>query len=118
MRDEAARRGVKGAKTLDAKVLSERTDDASRDLLRQYAANISIGLANLAHVLRPALFVLHGDAVRGGEIFRELIEDATKERVLPHIRDSIEIVASDLDARAGLLGAAALVLSETFHLSI
>jgi predicted NBD/HSP70 family sugar kinase len=118
LRDEAARRGIKGANTLDAKVLAARTDDASRDLLRRYAANISIGLANLAHVLRPALFVLHGDAARGGETFRELISEETKERVLPHIRGSIEVVASDLDARAGLLGAAGLVLSETFHLSI
>lgn len=118
LRDEATRRGVKDATTLDAKSLAARDDDESRDLLQAYAANIAIGLANLAHVLRPSLFILHGDAVGGGEAFSTLIEEETKRRVLPHIRDTIEVVASDLDPRAGLLGAAGLALSETFHLSI
>ncbi len=118
LRAEASRMGMKGSKTLDAKVLAAQTDDASRDLLRRYAGNIAIGFANLAHVLRPSLFILHGDAARGGETFRRLIEDETRSRVLPHIRKSVEVVTSDLDVRAGLLGAAGLVLSETFHLSI
>jgi len=118
LRTEGARRGIKGAAKLDAKTLVEREDEASRELLERYAANIAIGLANLAHVLRPALFVLHGDAVGGGEAFCALIERETKARVLPHIKASIEVVASDLDARAGLLGAAGLVLSETFNLAI
>lgn len=118
LRAEGARRGIEGAKTLDAKTLGSRGDDASHELLARYAGNIAIGLANLAHILRPALFILHGDAVAGGETFRALIEQETKARVLPHIRSSIEVVASDLDARAGLLGAAGLVLSETFHLAI
>ncbi len=117
LRAEAARRDVSGAGSIDARSLADRDDKASRELFRDYAANISIGLANLAHILRPSLFILHGDAVGGGEPFRALIEEETKKRVLPHIRDSIEIASSDLDARAGLLGAAGLVLSETFHLT-
>lgn len=118
LRAEATRRGIKGAAKLDAASLVARDDKDARELLQRYAANIAVGFANLAHILRPALFILHGDAVGGGEMFRAMIERETKNRVLPHIRGSIEVVSSDLDARAGLLGAAGLVLSETFHLSI
>jgi predicted NBD/HSP70 family sugar kinase len=118
LREEAKRRGIGGARTLDARTLAAREDEPSRRLLRDYAANISIGLANLAQVVRPSLFILHGDAAQGGETLRSLVEEETKARVLPHIRDGIEVVCSDLDAKASLLGAAGLVLSETFHLSI
>jgi hypothetical protein len=37
--------------------------------------------------------------------------------VLPHLRADLTVALSSLDQRAGLLGAAGLVLSETFHLS-
>lgn len=120
LRREGERRGVASAATLDARRLaSEATDDAAaRDLLRAYAANIAVGLANLTQILSPGMFILHGDAVGGGETFRALVESETKARVFPHVRRSVEVVLSELDQRAGLLGAAGLVLSETFHLAV
>jgi predicted NBD/HSP70 family sugar kinase len=119
MRKQAAELSLKGASKLDAKglaALATGNDDA-RSLLGRYADNIAVGLANLTQILSPGLFVLHGDAVRGGEVLRALIEEATKERVLPHVRDSVEVVLSELDQRATVLGAAGLVLSETFQLT-
>jgi predicted NBD/HSP70 family sugar kinase len=119
MRKQAADLSLKGASKLDAKglaALATGNDDA-RSLLGRYADNIAVGLANLTQILSPGLFVLHGDAVRGGEVLRALIEEATKERVLPHVRDSVEVVLSELDQRATVLGAAGLVLSETFQLT-
>jgi predicted NBD/HSP70 family sugar kinase len=120
MRSEAARIGVKGASKLDAQRLVERaaTDEDALGLLQRYADNIAIGLANLTQILSPGLFILHGDAVGGGDRFRALIEEATRDRVLGHIRPTVEVVLSDLDQRATLLGAAGLVLSETFQLAI
>ncbi len=120
MRSEAARIGVKGASKLDAQRLVERaaTDEDALGLLQRYADNIAIGLANLTQILSPGLFILHGDAVGGGDRFRALIEEATRDRVLGHIRPTVEVVLSDLDQRATLLGAAGLVLSETFQLDI
>jgi predicted NBD/HSP70 family sugar kinase len=120
MRREASRLRLPGAKTLDACALvslAER-DDQADDLLRTYAGNIAIGLANLTQLLSPGLFILHGDAVGGGELLRSSIEERTKQLVLPHVRTSVEVVASALDQRATLLGAAGLVLSDTFHLSV
>jgi predicted NBD/HSP70 family sugar kinase len=120
LRAQAAQMSLKGAARLDAKrlVALAGEDDDAADLLARYADNIAVGLANLVEILSPGVFVLHGDVVSGGEKLRKLIEDATKRRVLPHMRRSVEVVLSELDQRATLLGAAGLVLSETFHLAI
>lgn len=121
LRAEATRRELNGAASLDARALVAQAADGSKaaaGLLEEYADNLAIGLANLTQILNPGLFIIHGDAVGGGETLRVLIVRKTKERVLSNLRDYVEVVLSELDQRAGLLGAAGLVLSETFHLSI
>lgn len=117
LREEAAKAGIDGAATIDGRALAADGSDEAADLLARYASNVSIGLANLTQIMSPGLFILHGDVVGGGERLRTLIADALAERVLGHMRASIEVVFSELDRRAGLLGAAGLVFSETFHLS-
>jgi predicted NBD/HSP70 family sugar kinase len=121
LRREATRLRLPDAKKLDGRALvrlAETGNEKAIELLRAYAANLAIGLANLTQILSPGLFILHGDAVGGGEVLRSLIEEEMRRRVLPHVRGSVEVVASQLDQRATLLGAAGLVLSETFHLSV
>ena len=120
LRSEAARIGITGASKIDAAALVERSsdDEDALGLLQRYADNIAIGLANLTQILSPGLFILHGDTVGGGERFRALVEEAARDRVLGHVRASVEVVLSELDTDAALLGAAGLVLSETFHLAI
>ncbi|MGH2812080.1 MAG: ROK family protein [Actinomycetota bacterium] len=121
LRAEASRLGLPNADGLDARALVDLAEDGSTDassLLEEYANNLAIGLANLAQILSLRFFILHGDAVGGGETFRALTEKKTKEHVLEYLREELEVVLSELDQRAGLLGAAGLVLSETFHLSI
>jgi predicted NBD/HSP70 family sugar kinase len=121
LRSEAAKAKIKGAATLDAAALvalAEGGDAAADGLLRRYADNIAVGLANLTQLLTPGLFILHGDAVGGGETLRALIQAATRERVLGHVRGQVAVVLSELDQHATVLGAAGLVLSETFQLAI
>ncbi len=120
LRAEAARRALSDAESLDARALVGQAESSTEaaGLLEEYADHLAIGLANLTQILNPGLFIIHGDAVGGGETLRALIDRKTKERVLVNLRDYVEVVLSELDQRAGLLGAAGLVLSETFHLSI
>jgi predicted NBD/HSP70 family sugar kinase len=119
LRREAATLGIKHATKLDASHLVARADgdDNAMSLLHRYADNIAVGLAALTHLLSPGLFILHGDAVGGGEKLRALVEEAARRRVFAHVRRSVEVVVSELDQRATLLGAAGLVLSETFALT-
>jgi predicted NBD/HSP70 family sugar kinase len=121
LRAKASRIQLPNADALDARALVDLKESGSGDassLLDEYANNLAIGLANLSQILNPSFFILHGDAVGGGETLRALIEQKTKEQVLDYLRDELEVVLSELDQRAGLLGAAGVVLSETFHLSI
>lgn len=91
--------------------LSDRVA-AAADLVERYAVNLSIGLANLNQVLSLEVFILHGDAVGGGESFRRLLERHARARSLARL----SVVYSHLGADVTLLGASALVLSETFRL--
>jgi predicted NBD/HSP70 family sugar kinase len=115
---EARRRKVRGAADLNAARLVEAatTSPAAADLLDEYADHLAIGMANLVQVLTPRVLILHGDAIGGGEELRTRIEAAVRRRVLAYLRNDVRVVLSELDRRAGLLGAAALVLSETFRL--
>jgi predicted NBD/HSP70 family sugar kinase len=120
LRSEAAKAKIKGGSKIDARklVALASEDAAASELLQRYASNLAVGLANLTQLLSPGLFILHGDAVGGGERFRSLVEDATRKRTLGHVRESVAVVLSELDQNATVLGAAGLVLSETFHLAI
>jgi predicted NBD/HSP70 family sugar kinase len=118
LRREAKARGIKGASSLNAGELASRDDAKSGELLERYAHNIAVGLANLTEIFSPGVFILHGDAVGGGERFRAMIERATRGRVLAHMRRGVQVVGSELDQRATLLGAAGLMLSETFQLAV
>ncbi len=119
LRAEAGALRLKGARALDARrlvAMAKRSVEAA-GLLDRYADNLAIGLANLLILLSPQRIILHGDAVGGGEPFRELLETKLRARVLGNLADRVELVLSELDQRAGLLGAAGLVLSETFRLA-
>jgi predicted NBD/HSP70 family sugar kinase len=120
LRKQGARRKIRGASTLDARSLAARAesgDDPAAQLMHSYADNIAVGLANLTQMLSPPFYIVHGDAVGGGEVFRALIEERTRARVMSHMRPTVHVAFSELDQRAALLGAAGLVLSETFHLT-
>ena len=118
LRAEAERVQLPKAGRMDAAKLHALAAEsrAARRLFEDYADHLAIGLANLAQVLGVTLFVLHGDAVGGGEEFRALIEQAVRDRTLPGLSENIRIVLSKLDQRAAVLGAASLVLSSAFDL--
>lgn len=91
---------------------------AAEALLQDYADNLALGLANLVNLLGIRRLVLHGDVAGGGETMRTRIEAATRRRVLGYLRDDLQVQLSALDADAALLGAAGLVLSESFKLAV
>jgi predicted NBD/HSP70 family sugar kinase len=120
LRAEAAARKLPNPSAVTASSLTALADDGSAKaaaLLEAYADNLAVGLANLVMLLNPEKVILHGDVVGSGEPLRALIEDKTKTRVLPHLRDELRVALSSLDQEAGILGATGLVLSETFHLA-
>lgn len=119
LRAEAQRLGLRGAPAMDAASLRSlaMSSNAAAGLLNRYADNLAIGLANLAMVISPERIILHGDAVGGGEPFRSLIDAKMRQRTMGPFADRVALTLSALDQRAALLGAAGVVLSETFRLA-
>ena len=121
LRREARALGLPAASRIDSAALVALSDtghDAARRLLDTYADNLAVGLSALVNLLGAKHLLLHGDVVSGGEPLRTAIESATRQRSLGYLRDHVSVRLSALDADAGLLGAAGLVLSETFTLTV
>lgn len=86
----------------------------AREIIVEYAENVALGLVNIQQLCAPALFILHGEAHLGGELFRATIEQ--RLRVVDAQTTSpqpprVRIADTDADDVA-LLGGAGLVLSE------
>ena len=117
LRAEAKALGLSGASraTTESMVALGAPAEA---LLVRWADNLAAGLANLVNLLGTTRLILHGDLVGGGEAMRAMVEVATQARVLGHLREDVQVTFSALDSDAALLGAAGLVLSETFRLNV
>lgn len=115
LRAEAQRVGLPDSNTIDAARLTAllapgEQRSAARALLDRYADHLAIGLVNLFQTLGIDTFVLHGDAVGGGEVLLERIRAATRRRA----SSELDIRVSTL-ADATVLGAAGAVLSDLLH---
>jgi glucokinase len=88
--------------------LSEGDADAAR-VMQRFAWWLALGLANLANVLDPRVFVIAGGLIEAADVvlpparaaFADLVEGAEH-------RGDVEIVAAALGERAGAIGAALL----------
>jgi glucokinase len=84
-------------------------DAEAVEIFTRFAWWLALGLANLANIYDPSVFVLGGGLVEAGEVllaptraaFAELVEGAAHRPV-------VEIVPAQLGERAGAIGAAAL----------
>lgn len=86
--------------------LSEGDDDARR-VMERFAWWLALGLANLANILDPELFVLGGGLVAAGDLLLEPARRAFADLVEGGAyRPAIDIVPAALGERAGAIGAA------------
>ncbi len=118
LRNQAVRRGIP-SKDCDLKHLTARAgmgDNTADELLHVYADHVAVGIANMVHLLSLSLFILHGEVIRGGTRLRDMIQDAVTKRTLPQLSGQPAVEFSTLDQEAGILGAAAAVI--TRHLGI
>ena len=79
-----------------------------RDLLEEWAQEVSYGLVNLIHIFNPSLILLGGGLLEQPLAF-ELIERETKKRTMESFR-KVVLKNASLGNQAGLLGAASLHL--------
>ncbi|WP_208245888.1 ROK family protein (plasmid) [Rhizobium sp. T1470] len=121
LRDEAKARGVPKPHMLNAGrlvTLAGGGVKGAKELLQQYAFNISVGLANLQQLMAPDCIVLHGDIVLGGKTMLNLIEGSFRELVFHRPGEEIALAFGDSEDVAALRGAACLFLSELLNFVI
>ena len=98
-----------GASGSDVEAAARRGDPASLRLLDGEARWLGIGIANLLHLYSPERVVLGGGVMACFDLMRERIEATVRARAMPAYR-GVPIGLGELGGRAGLLGAAGLVL--------
>jgi predicted NBD/HSP70 family sugar kinase len=86
------------------------------ELFDKFARNVAIGIINLQQILAPGLFILHGDVVHGGEELRERVQKYVLDGIPVHEGGAPAITFASMDDDITLLGAAALVLSQSLDL--
>jgi predicted NBD/HSP70 family sugar kinase len=120
LRAEAGALGLAGARdvTLGTVAADAGTAGDAGRLAERLAERLSWGLANVVQLFAPDLIVLSGDLAGAPEPFVARVEEHTKARSLSHLADSVRVRASALGPSATLLGASAVVLTESFRTTV
>ncbi|MEQ6388759.1 ROK family protein [Bacillaceae bacterium S4-13-58] len=93
-----------GAKELCRLALKEN-DKSAQDLLKTSISHLAMGIANIAHVVNPSLFILGGGVVMGGgDWFLNELKRQVVQYIFPEMNISIE--KASLGGDAGIIGAA------------
>ncbi|RWL60345.1 ROK family protein [Mesorhizobium sp.] len=91
-------------------VEAARAGDASaRELVEAEARWLGVGFTNLLHLYSPDLIVMGGGLANGFDLLAPGIRATVNERAMQVYRD-VPIVPAELGDRAGLVGAASLIL--------
>lgn len=86
-------------------------DEVAKEVAEEFGRYLGYGLANLAAVADPAVFVIGGGVSRAGEILLPYIQKPYRERAFFADKD-VEFTLATLGNDAGICGAAKLVLDE------
>jgi glucokinase-like ROK family protein len=89
-------------------------DRASVQLLRQAGRHIGQMLATVVNILNPSLIVIGGGVATAGDVLLASIREVVYGRSLPLATRHLQIQQSTLGDRAGVTGAAAMVLDQLF----
>ena len=98
---------------VDGKLIKQGLDEGdpvSKAIVTECADYIGIGIYNIFQVFNPPVIILGGGLMNLGEFYFNRIKSKFYELARDMIFDSIEIVKSEAEADAGLIGAAALLL--------
>ena len=81
------------------------------EIAAEFGKYLGYGLANLAAVVNPAVFVIGGGVSKAGEVLIPYIEKPYKERAF-FADKNVRFVLAQLGNDAGICGSAKLVLDE------
>ncbi|MET8191317.1 ROK family transcriptional regulator [Streptomyces sp. NPDC005246] len=92
--------------------LAREGDPGCRRVIGDVGRHIGSGVANLCNLLNPSRVVLGGSLAEAGELVLTPIRDSVSRYAIPSAGRQLSVLPGALGARAEVLGALALVLSE------
>ncbi|MET8125794.1 ROK family transcriptional regulator [Streptomyces sp. NPDC005065] len=92
--------------------LAREGDPGCRRVIGDVGRHIGSGVANLCNLLNPSRVVLGGSLAEAGELVLAPIRDSVSRYAIPSAARQLSVLPGALGARAEVLGALALVLSE------
>ncbi|KPI48472.1 glucokinase [Clostridioides difficile] len=87
-------------------------DDVAYKILEKALCYLGVLIANIANILDPQVIILGGGVINGGDIVIDTVKKEFKKRALPIIGERCKIEKTNLGGKSGVLGAAALAISE------
>ncbi|MDP9456496.1 MAG: ROK family protein [Actinomycetota bacterium] len=94
--------------TVDIGEAARRGDNCALDLIRTSGRLVGQTLASLVSVLNPSLIVIGGGVSHIGNTLLAEIRSAVYQRSLPLATRNLPVVMSELDERAGVVGASVM----------
>lgn len=92
--------------------LARQGDPGCRRVIADVGRHIGMGVASLCNLLNPSRVVLGGDLAEAGELVLTAIRESVSRYAIPSAARRLSVVPGTLGARAEVLGALALALSE------
>lgn len=105
----AKEKGVTGKTVFDAYKTGDKT---ARRIVKKYFSYITLGIVNIANLLRPEMVVLGGGVANEGEWFIKTIQKQVDKDVYggSTVNPPVVIKKASLGNDAGIIGAASLVM--------
>ena len=101
---------------VDARMVNEAAqlgDKVAINAFRRAGTYLGIGIANLLHLFNPRMVVLGGSVTKAGPLLFDPMHEAIKAHALPFYWEGLAITPAALGDDVGLLGAAALAVTES-----
>jgi glucokinase len=112
--DSALGAMLAAGKEIDGKVVTEVAlagDATARGVFDLVGSRLGVALTSFANIFEPEVFVIGGGVIAAGDLLLDPARRVLAERALPPMKD-IPVVAAELGADAGMIGAAAMARIE------
>ncbi len=100
--------------TIDGKAVTEAAlagDPTARGVFDLIGSRLGVALTSFANIFEPEVFVIGGGVIAAGDLLLEPARRVLAERALPPMK-KIPVIAAELGADAGMIGAAAMARIE------
>ncbi|KAJ50267.1 glucokinase [Clostridium tetanomorphum] len=92
---------------------AKKGDKVSKEILEFCLSYLGIAVANIINTFDPEMVVIGGGVANGGQVVFDTINREVENRCWKAISDNCKIEKAKLGGKAGVLGAAALAITES-----